>query len=42
MYTVYMKGNSTIYQSGFDSWQEANKWGRAMFGPGGYEIEQEW
>ena len=42
MFTVYMKGNSAIYQSGFDSWQAANKWGKAMFGPGGYEIEQEW
>ena len=41
MYTVYMKGNSAIYQSGFDSWQAANKWGRAMFGPGNFEIEME-
>ena len=41
MYTVYMKGNSAIYQSGFKTWQ-ANKWGKTMFGPGGYEIEQEW
>ena len=42
MFTVYMKDNSTIYYSGFKTWQEANKWGKAMFGPGGYEIEQEW
>ena len=42
MYTVYMKGNSEIYKAGFESWTAANKWGKAMFGPGGYEIEQEW
>ena len=42
MYTVYLKGNSTIYYPGFKTWQEANKWGKAMFGPGGYEVEQEW
>ena len=42
MYTVYMKDNSTIYKTGFTSWQEANRWGKSMFGPGGYEIEREW
>ena len=41
MYTVYMKGNSEIYKSGFKSWTAANKWGRAMFGPKNYEIEME-
>ena len=41
MFTVYMKDNSTIYKTGFISWQEANYWGKAMFGPGGYEIERE-
>lgn len=41
MYTVYMKDNSEIYQSGFNSWQAANKWGKAMFGPGNFEIEME-
>lgn len=41
MYTVYIKGNSDIYKAGFDSWQAANKWGRAMFGPGNFEIEME-
>lgn len=41
MYTVYMKGNNAIYQSGFKTWQEANKWGKAMFGHGGYEIERD-
>ena len=41
MYTVYMKGNSAIYQSGFKSWSTANKWGCAMFGPGNFEIEME-
>lgn len=41
MYTVYMKGNSDIYKTGFESWQAANKWGRAMFGPGNFEIEIE-
>lgn len=41
MYTVYMKGNSTIYCPGFKSWNAANKWGRAMFGPGNFDIEME-
>lgn len=41
MYTVFMKGDSNIFQSGFTSWQEANKYGKLWFGPGGYEIEQE-
>lgn len=41
MYTVYMKDNSAIYCPGFDSWQEANKWGRAMFGTGNFDIEME-
>ena len=42
MFTVYMKDNSAIYKTGFTSWQEANYWGKSMFGPGGYEIEREW
>lgn len=42
MFTVYMKDNSNIYQSGFKNWEEADCWGRTMFGPGGYEIEREW
>lgn len=42
MFTVYMKDNGTIYKSGFETWQEANRWGKSMFGPGGYEIEREW
>ena len=41
MYVVYLKGNSTIYHSGFESWQAANKWGRVNFGPGNFEIEME-
>ena len=41
MFVVYMKDNSTIYKSGFASWQEANRWGRYMFGLGGFEIERE-
>lgn len=41
MYTVYMKGNGEIYKTGFESWKAANKWGRAMFGPGNFEIEME-
>ena len=41
MYIVYMKGNSEIYKAGFESWKAANKWGRAMFGPGNFEIEME-
>lgn len=42
MYTVYMKGNSAIYKSGFDSWEDADTWARTMFCPGDYEIEREW
>ena len=42
MYTVYMKGNSEIYKTGFKSWESARAWGRALFGPLGYEIEKEW
>lgn len=41
MYTVYLKNNSDIYKTGFESWTAANKWGRAMFGPNNYEIEME-
>ena len=41
MYIVYVKGNSGIYKAGFKSWQAANKWGHAMFGPGNFEIEME-
>lgn len=41
MFTVYMKENAEIYHPGFNTWQEANKWGRAMFGPGNFEIEME-
>ena len=41
MFTVYMKDNSAIYYSGFKTWQDANKWSRAMFGPKNYEIEME-
>ena len=41
MYTVYMKGNSEICYPGFESWTSANKWGKAIFGPGNFEIEME-
>ena len=41
MYSVYLKGDSEIYKTGFTSWTSANKWGRAMFGPGNFEIEME-
>lgn len=41
MFTVYMKGNSNIFYPGFSTWNEARKFGRAMFGPKGFEIEQE-
>lgn len=41
MYTVYMKGNSEIYKAGFESWKDANNWGRSIFGPNNYEIEME-
>lgn len=41
MYIVYMKGNSEIYKTGFKSWESARAWGRAMFGPGNFDIEME-
>lgn len=42
MFTVYMKDNSTIFKTGFNSWQEANRWGKMVFGPGGYDVERDW
>ena len=40
-YTVYLKSDSEIYETGFTSWTAANKWGYSMFGPGNFEIERE-
>lgn len=42
MFIVYMKDNSNVFYSGFTTWKEARAWGWQMFGPDGYEIEQEW
>ena len=41
MFTVYLKGNSNIFYSGFASWESAANYGRLMFGPKNYEIEME-
>lgn len=41
MYTVYMKDNSSVFYSGFATWEEANNYGQLMFGPKNYEIEPE-
>lgn len=41
MFTVYMKDNSSIFYSGFATWEGAKACGQQMFGPGEYEIEQE-
>ena len=41
MFTVYMKDNSDVFYPGFSTWNEAQKFGRAMFGPGGYVIDRE-
>lgn len=41
MYTVYMKGNSNIFYSGFATWEDAKAYGRLMFGPKNFEIERE-
>lgn len=41
MFTVFMKDNSSVFRSGFFTWEEARAYGRLMFGPGGYEIERE-
>ena len=41
MFTVYMKGDSSIFHSGFSTWEEAQNYGRLMFGPKNFEIERE-
>lgn len=41
MYTVFMKGDSLIFQSGFESYREAEAYGWNVFGPGNFEIERE-
>lgn len=41
MFTVFMKDNSSIFCTGFPTWEEARAYGRLMFGPGGYEIERD-
>lgn len=41
MFTVYMKDNSSIFYSGFSTWEEARAYGRLMFGPKNFEIVAE-
>ena len=41
MFTVFMKDNSSIFYSGFPTWEEAKAYGQQMFGPGGYVIDRE-
>ena len=41
MFTIFMKGNSLIFQSGFETWEQAELYGWDMFGPGNFEIVQE-
>lgn len=41
MFTVYLKGNSAIFKSGFDSWEEAHNYGQLAFGPKNFEIERD-
>lgn len=41
MFTVFMKDNSLIFQSGFESYREAEAYGWNVFGPGNFEIERE-
>lgn len=41
MFTVFMKGDSLIFQSGFESYREAEAYGWNVFGPGNFEIERE-
>ena len=41
MFTVYLKNNSTIFRSGFITWQDALHYGKVMFGPWNFEIERE-
>lgn len=42
MFTVFMKGNSLIFQSGFETWGQAELYGWDIFGPENFEIVQEW
>ena len=42
MFTIFMKDNSLIFQSGFETWGQAELYGWDMFGPGNFEIVQEW
>ena len=41
MYTVFLLNHSTIFKSGFLTWNEAYWWGSVNFGPGNFEIEME-
>lgn len=41
MYTVYLKGNSLIFQTGFNSWREAHSYGISVYGPKNFEIVDE-
>ena len=41
MYTIYVKGYFDSWITGFKTWEEANRYGREVFGPGNFEIEME-
>lgn len=42
MFTVYMKGDSLKYTTGFKNYEEAHYYGNIIFGPNNFEIEREW
>ena len=41
MFTVYMKGDSLIFQCGFETEREARAYGIEVFGPGNFDVERE-
>lgn len=42
MFTVFMKGDSMRYTTGFSTYAEARYYGTVVFGPNNFEIEREW
>lgn len=42
MFTVFMKGDSMRYATGFSTYEEAKYYGVMVFGPNNFEIEREW
>lgn len=42
MFTVFMKGDSMRYMTGFSTYAEARYYGVMIFGPNNFEIEKEW